>query len=149
MQKIDILNREDFVNMLLEITKSISNSGKSTSFAIDGSWGSGKSFVLDMFEEKLSQVKTEGFEDDRYFIIRYNCWEYDYYEEPLVAIVATMLDMIDEKTKFLYGETGEQIKGVLKAIGATLLSIANGAMKNTTGVDLSEAYSIVNCVFDY
>lgn len=144
MEKIDILNREAFVNMLLEITKSISNSEKSTSFAIDGPWGSGKSFVLDMFEEKLSQVKTDGFEDDRYFIIRYNCWEYDYYEEPLVAIVAAMLDMIDEKTKFLYGETGEQIKGVLKAIGTTLISIANGAMKNTTGIDLGEAYSIVS-----
>ena len=143
MDKVDILNREDFVNQLLLITESISDSKQSTSFAIDGSWGSGKSFVLDMFEEQLSQIQSEETATDKYFIIRYNCWEYDYYDEPLVAIVAAILDAIEKKTKFLYGEQGEKIKGVLKAVGATLFSIANGTIKNATSVDLGEVYSII------
>ena len=144
LDKIDILNREEFVKQLITITENISKNRISTSFAINGVWGSGKSFVLDMFEEKLSQIQSEDTATDKYFIVRYNCWECDYYEEPLVAIVATMLDTIEKKTKILYGENGEKIKGVLKAVGATLLSVANGTIKNTTGVDLSEAYKIVN-----
>lgn len=144
MDKIDILSREEFVKQLITITENISKNKKSTSFAISGIWGSGKSFVLDMFEEKLSQIQSEETATDKYFIIRYNCWEYDYYDEPLVAIVATMLDTIEKKTQILHGEKGEKIKGVLKAVGATLFSMANGAIKNSTGIDLGEAYNIVN-----
>ena len=79
MDKIDILSREKFVKQLITITENIANSKKSTSFAINGIWGSGKSFVLDMFEEELTQIQSEETKSDKYFIIRYNCWEYDYY----------------------------------------------------------------------
>ena len=59
MDKIDILNRELFVDQLLQLVESISESKASVSFAIDGVWGCGKSFVLDMFEEQLEKIQSE------------------------------------------------------------------------------------------
>ena len=43
---------------------------RNTHFALNGIWGSGKSFVLDMFEEKLSEIQSEETSTDKYFIVR-------------------------------------------------------------------------------
>ena len=148
MDRLDILNRELFVDQLLQLTESISERKTSVSFAIDGAWGCGKSFVLDMFEEQLEQIRSEETVTDKYLIVRYNCWKYDYYEEPLIAIVSTIIDTINKKTKLLYGEQGEKIKGILKAVGATLLSISTNTLNAVTGIDLNEIYSVVKSGID-
>lgn len=140
MTKLDILNRDEFVDRLVILTENISSNKASTSFAINGVWGSGKSFVLDMYEERLNQIQFEETAADKYYVIRYNCWKYDYYEEPLVAIVAAMIDIINQKTKLWNDEKKKaRILGVLKAIGTTLLSMANSSIKDKTGVDIQSA----------
>lgn len=141
MGKLDILNREDFVEELVNLTENISANRASTSFAINGVWGCGKSFVLDMYEERLNQIQEEERAIDKYFVIRYNCWKYDYYEEPLVAIVATMIDIINQKTKLWNDEQKKaQVLGVLKTVGTTLLSMANDGLKDKIGVDVKATY---------
>ena len=139
MDKPDILDRESFVDSLLQLTENISQSKTTVSFAIDGVWGCGKSFVLDMFEEKLGEIQSEETYTDKYLIIRYNCWQYDYYEEPLVAIVSTILDTINNKTKLLFGKQGEKVKGILEASGAALLFLS----ANTLGVNINELKDFV------
>jgi len=94
MNKLDVLNREEFVDNLINLSECISARKTSTTFAINGVWGCGKSFVLDMFENRLSNYQSEITAKDKYFIIRYNCWKYDYYEEPLVAIISAIVDCI-------------------------------------------------------
>lgn len=144
MDKLDVLNRGDFVQQLLCLMDNISSNKASTCFAINGSWGCGKSFVLDMFEEQLSVIQSEETFTDRYFIIRYNSWKFDYYEEPLVAIVSTIIDTIEEKTKlFPDSQEKREMLGMLKATGVALLSIANDAVKEKTGLDIQKAYGIV------
>lgn len=144
MDKIDILNRDAFVDNLLRLMNNISSNKASTCFAINGPWGCGKSFVLDMFEEQLSVIQSEETFTDKYFVIRYNSWKFDYYDEPLVAIVSTMIAAIEEKTK-LFPDSKEkrEILGMLKATGVALLSIANDALKEKTGLDVQKAYGIV------
>lgn len=68
MNKIDILNRDKFVDDLLQVMENISDNKASTCFSLNGAWGSGKSFVLDMFEEKLGQIQSEETSTDKYFI---------------------------------------------------------------------------------
>ena len=144
MDKLDILNREEFVEKLFNLTQQLSFTKKNATFAIDGSWGVGKSFVLDMYEEKLSQEQSEETNKDRYFVIRYNCWKYDYYEEPLIAIVSTMIETIEQKTKlFPDNEKKSKILGGLKAVGLSLLSMSNSAIREKTGIDLKKAYNAV------
>ena len=136
MDKIDILNRTEFVERLVALTENISNNKKSVSFAVDGEWGVGKSFVLDMYEERLSAIQSEETAADKYFVVRYNCWKYDYYEEPLIAIVSSLIETIDNKTKlFPDSEKKSFILGALKAVGYSLLSFANTAIKEGTGFD--------------
>lgn len=144
MNKVDILNRDKFVDDLLRIMENISDNKASTCFALNGAWGSGKSFVLDMFEEKLGQIQSEETSTDKYFIIQYNSWQYDYYEEPLVAIVATMISTIEGKTK-LFPDCKEkrEILGMLKATGVSLLSLGNAVVKEKTGMDFQKAYETV------
>lgn len=144
MEKLDILNRDAFVEQVLHLMENISNNKSSTCFAINGPWGCGKSFVLDMLEEQLNLIQSEETFTDRYFVIRYNCWKFDYYEEPLVAIVATMLTAIEEKTKlFPDSQEKQEILGMIKATGVALLSMANTAIKDKTGIDIQSAYQIV------
>ncbi len=144
MDKIDILSREEFVDNLVNLVEHIAKNKRSTSFAINGTWGSGKSFVLDMLEDRLSPYESDDNSCDKYFVIHYNCWKYDYYEEPLLAIVAAMIDIINEQTRIISnGETRAKIVGVLKSVGATLLSMANSTIKDKTGVDIKAAYDLV------
>ena len=144
MNKLDILNRDSFVEQVLRLIDNISNNKASTCFAINGTWGCGKSFVLDMLEDQLNVIQSEETFTDRYFVIRYNSWKFDYYEEPLVAIVSTMIAAIEEKTKlFPDSQEKREILGMLKATGVALLSIANDAVKEKTGLDFQKAYGIV------
>ena len=141
MVKLDILNREEFVTNLVNLTENISDKKVSTSFAIDGSWGCGKSFVLDMYEQQLGAIQSEKTAMDKYFIIRYNCWKYDYYDEPLVAIVAVLIDIINQKTRLWNDEQKKaRVLGVLKAVGTTLLSMVNDGIKDKIGVDIKATY---------
>ncbi len=145
MRKLDVLNREKFVDNILRVMENISENRASTCFALNGIWGSGKSFVLDMFEEKLSDVQSEETCTDKYFIIRYNSWQYDYYEEPLVAIVATMMSAIEEKTQlFSDSKEKQEMLGMLKAAGVALLSLGNTYVKEKTGIDFQKAYETVS-----
>lgn len=144
MEKVDILNRGEFVEQLLRLMEHISSNKAATCFAINGVWGCGKSFVLDIFQEKLEQIQSEETYTDKYFVVRYNSWKFDYYEEPLVAIVSTMIAAIEEKTKlFPDSEEKREILGMLKATGVALLSIANDVVKGKIGVDVQKAYGVV------
>lgn len=143
MEKTDYLNREAFIDQLMRVVKHVSSDQSATCFALNGPWGCGKSFVLDRFEKKLNAARSEWTGRNQYFVIRYNCWKYDYYEEPLVAIVATMIAMIERKAQlFPEGKQKQEILSALKATGVALLNIANSAVKKKTGLDLKEAYEI-------
>ncbi|MBQ5328634.1 MAG: hypothetical protein J6J15_05575 [Oscillospiraceae bacterium] len=139
MDKLDILNRGAFVEQVINLLENISDNKVSTCFAIDGEWGTGKSFVLDMIEEQLNSLYSE-----KYFVVRYNSWKHDYYEEPLIAIVSTIIAEIEKKTALFSDEKEKQeIIGMLKAAGVSLLSLANTAIKAETGIDIKSAVETV------
>ena len=58
MDKLDILQRDEFVKQLERMIENISENKVSTCFAINGKWGSGKTFVLDMLQERLEENKA-------------------------------------------------------------------------------------------
>ena len=110
MGKIDILNRTEFVDQLIHLIENISDNKAATCFALDGPWGCGKSFVLDMLEEKLDVWQSEETYDNKYFIIRYHSWKYDYYEEPLVALVTTMISAIEQKNRCFLSDNYHELR---------------------------------------
>lgn len=65
--KIDILNRDEIIEDLFNIVQSASINKAYCSFAIEGIWGVGKTFVLQKLEEKLEEQLKEETADNRYF----------------------------------------------------------------------------------
>ena len=92
---IDMLGREDFIGQLVTIAEILASNKKNASYAINGAWGTGKTWILESFERRIREFYQEGTTLNKYVVFHYNCWEYDYYSEPLIAIVAAILDQID------------------------------------------------------
>lgn len=66
--RVDVLNRDGFVNKIFNIINVITENKKNCSFAIDGKWGSGKTFVLKLLQEKLEIEQSENIAGDKYFV---------------------------------------------------------------------------------
>ena len=59
--------------------------------ALDGKWGSGKSFVMGMLQNELES------HSDEYIVINYDAWKNNFYPDPLIAILYCVLDSIPKQ----------------------------------------------------
>ncbi len=91
----DKIGREEFVDKICGLVDSLQEN-KNFCLAINGAWGSGKSFVLDMITEQLSQKQE-------YIIIKYDAWENTFYSDPLIAILSCILDGLEDKLSKMRG----------------------------------------------
>ncbi len=129
MTKQDLLQRNEYVELLESLIDNKIQNNKGFSFAIDGPWGCGKSFILKLLEENL--------ESKGYLVIHYNCWDNDFYREPLIAILSTIVDKLNN---IALPETAgnkqkrNKINIALKFLKNILFMIA----KNKFKVDLEE-----------
>ena len=57
--KEDVLDRASFVKQIIDLTMIVSENRKNCCFAIEGEWGSGKSFVLEKIQECLDKEKQK------------------------------------------------------------------------------------------
>lgn len=140
-EKIDILNRNEFINKLVQLVESFSATSQGCCFGIDGIWGSGKSFVLEKFEKQLKGMQSEQTAGDKYHVFHYDCWKYDYYEEPAVAIIAAMLDDIDKELRLFSEDVGNAGRLAAETVKNTLKAIASELCKNKIGIDLVDVAS--------
>lgn len=136
-QKIDLLDRQGLVDQIVNLLTLISDRSGSSTFALDGKWGTGKTFVLNMLEDALLQQAA----GTKFLVFHYNCWEYDYYEEPLVAIVSAMLDSIDNENHLLPRAAREKLKRTFAFFKPTLKKAASEISKNKLGIDIIELIS--------
>ena len=102
-EKTDILQRQEFIDRVLTVINSCKEPPRGLSFSIAGGWGYGKSFILDRVQERLA---------DNWIVLRYDSWKYDYYEEPLVALISSISDQLQEHSS---GIDTDIIKSVAKA----------------------------------
>ena len=131
--KIDILNRGKILDKILTIIDYYSSNKKSCTFSLDGKWGSGKSFVLEMVSERLSSGKTN---KKKYLIIKYNSWKYDYYREPLIAIISSIIDSIELAGEVGFEDTKKKLLKVCSTLSLAILGGINDTLKEKTGVDI-------------
>ncbi len=134
-KKLDILNREDFINRVIQLVNLISSNKGNMTFAINGAWGCGKTFVLEEIERRLSEDESK-----KYLVIHYNCWQYDYYDEPLVALVATILDCLEEQTRLIPNDTKDQALVAVKNTLIGLLSVGSKLIEAKFGFNPKELY---------
>lgn len=123
-EKMDILNRQPFVDRLIDIVRLLADNHRGCTFAIDGAWGCGKTFILEMFEKQISLFQNPAAAGDRYALFHYNCWQYDYYEEPAIAICASIREQANEAAR-LFPEPTPMLQSIINLgmkIGKELLS---------------------------
>lgn len=136
---VDLLGRQEIVDRIMKILEVISEKKSSCTFALNGAWGTGKTFVLNMLMNQLWECHS-----DQFIVFHYNCWQYDYYEEPLIAIVAAMLDSVDNENHLLPTNLRDEVKAGIKLARPVLQKIATEFVKNKIGVDLTDVISTVN-----
>lgn len=133
--KLDLLNRKEFIDRFIHIADVLARNKKSVCYAINGRWGVGKTFVLDMIEKHQSLSE--------YWIFRYNCWEHDYYDEPLMAIVATMLERIDKETRIVPKGIRTRLVEIGKIVAGGILRKSGAFFEERTGINVNELASTV------
>ena len=98
----DQIGRSDFVNKIIRLVDSLQEDANMT-LEINGQWGSGKTFVLNLIEEKMEEKGT-------YILVKYDAWANTFYSDPLIAILSCLLDAIKNKS-LLRQKVGNGIKG--------------------------------------
>lgn len=137
---IDILDRQEIVEQILVLLTTLSYARSSCAFALDGKWGTGKTFLLNMLEPQLKDYQT----GERFMVFHYNCWQYDYYDEPLIAIVSAMLDSIDEYTHFLSGEVREKIQsGFINTAKQVMKKVACSFIESKIGIEADDLSALM------
>ena len=110
----DLLNRGGYLEIINKILEQAHRGKGSMSFAIEGVWGSGKTWILKNLKDKI-EAKNNDF-----WVFDFNAWENDFYDEPLIAILAVMveqLNRINQLNNFVKGLAKESIHFLINALG--------------------------------
>lgn len=89
----------DYITKIIENKDKIFNPDEGLVIGIDSPWGTGKTTFLDLWENQLEK-------EEKYTIIRYNSWEDDDYDTPIIPISFKIAetfpsDSTEYKQKFL------------------------------------------------
>lgn len=116
--ELDILNRDSVVERIIDILQGVRETKQHLAFSINGKWGSGKTFVLNLLENRIEEENKQIAANKRkFFYFKYDCWKYDYYSEPLVALVSAMHDAVIERTKHGNADyVDEELKKLLRSL---------------------------------
>ena len=123
----DRLGRGPFIELLSNIITQKTDAHEGFSFAIDGKWGCGKSWILKELEQKL--------ELQNYLVIHYNCWENEYYEEPLVALLSVIVDKLNQLQGSL---TDKNKKEKLKIALSFFAEVISTILTNKFGIGFDD-----------
>lgn len=124
MELQDKIGRGEIVNKICTLVDRLQKD-ENFCLALNGEWGSGKTFVMQMLEHKFQ-------EHPEYIVIQYDAWKNNFYSDPLIAILYCLLDGIKEyisKMPEVAEKVKEGILTTLKSWGKETLA----ALKNCGG----------------
>ena len=134
--EIDLLNRQAFLEMVIKAINYHSMKGDSTSFSIEGDWGVGKTWIIDRLYDVLLDIQNDSTAYDRFCIFKYNAWEYDYYNEPLLSLLLSIKNTLQhtEEVFHIKPEYKNRIRDIFNSISEYFIEpIAIAIATNYTG----------------
>ena len=127
MKQQDKIGRQQLVDKIKYLIENLPQD-EHFCLALDGEWGSGKTFVMEMLRESLS-------EHSEYIVINYDAWKNNFYSDPLIAILYCLLDSLPKQNL-----TKKNLRFILRAVKQVLKDkVINGfnsiidALYNTGG----------------
>ena len=136
MNNNDYLSRQPYLDLLKSIITNQKDNSTGYSFAIDGEWGCGKTWILTELEKQLTDDSER-----KYLIFHYNAWENDFYDEPLVALLSVMIDYlesINKKDIVIDGINVKLARTAIKTLKTLAISFANTKLKEQTGLEFKD-----------
>lgn len=127
----DHLSRQPYLDLLKSIITNQCDNSKGYSFAIDGDWGCGKTWIINELENQLTEEK-----ENKYLIFHYNAWENDFYDEPLVALLSVMIESLKEHKKSIK-EKGIASKIITSSI-TSLMKVAGTVIEKKYNINPNE-----------
>ena len=123
MNDIDVLDRKEFVDKVIQIIEYYSNKNQSVSFSIQGDWGSGKSWIIKKVYNELYDIQDFDNCGSKYCIFTYNAWDFDYYDEPLISLFISIYKQLNnENAIFIKNEkTRENVKALFETLKDSFL----------------------------
>lgn len=129
--KNDGLKREFFCKSVVKAISKDMNNHNGLFVTLNGGYGSGKTTCLEFIEKEFSKLKT-----DKFCIIKYNAWQFDFYDNSLISLISAIEDSIND-TKL------QTLKSKIIKCGQKIFRLMLGAgknyVKNKTGIDLDDA----------
>lgn len=107
ISKIDLLFFKPYSDEIIDICKN--NEYTPLTIGLFGSWGSGKSTILNFIKDGLALCENE------IACITINAWQLEGYDDAKVAIIESILDMINQNKTFI-NKCGDKIKNLLKKV---------------------------------
>lgn len=99
---LDLLNREEYLKKIINIIETLSTDKKnSNSYAIEGNWGCGKSWLINRLAAELYDMQDLDIAGGKYCVLKFNPWEYDYYNEPLLSLILSLKNQVKAENSFI------------------------------------------------
>ena len=123
--KNDLLGRKESVEVITHLMGSIEGP---CVLAVDAPWGTGKTTFLNIWAQHL---RNSGFP-----VVKFNAWESDFSEDPLVAIAAELTDGLQQ---YIPAKHRAKLGVLKKATSKILIATASGVIRSATHgiIDLS------------
>lgn len=98
---IDLLNREEDLKKIINVIETLStNKENSNSYAIEGNWGCGKSWLINRLAAEIYDMQDIDIPGGKYCVLKFNPWEYDYYNEPLLSLILSLKNQVKSENSF-------------------------------------------------
>lgn len=89
MATADKIGREPFVNKVCGLVDELGKD-QNRCLSINGAWGSGKSVVMEMIQERFARTEYR-----HYIVVNYDAWKNNFYSDPLIAMLYCILDALE------------------------------------------------------
>lgn len=116
--EIDVLDRKSFTDRIRQIIEYYAEKKQSVSFSIQGTWGSGKSWIINKVYNELYDIQDFDNCGSKYCIFTYNAWDYDYYDEPLISLFISLYKQLNNENAVLI--KNEETRKKVNAFFSTL-----------------------------
>lgn len=119
----------DFLKTIIDNSDKYKRNSSEESYviAVDSSWGTGKTYFLDMFENYLLGYDGEHTENDNsnYTVVRFDAWKSDFWDNAFEPFVSSIV----ENDIFFTDAEAKNAKELVKGFANSAITIAKGVVK--------------------
>lgn len=132
----DLLNRKVFVKNLMQVINEWNqhkHENDSLVISVDASWGSGKSYILNMWKNWLISKENT---NKNYFVAYYNAWENDDFDDAFIPLIYKLQEMdVYKEDNILLENLKQRSVSFLKSCGVAILK---DGIKKTIGNETAD-----------